>query len=52
MIAGAHDEGLFVDAWTFRRENQFLPAQVRSSTHPNAVGDLVGEIRTFVTAVS
>ena len=42
--------GLDVHGWTFRRENQFLPTQFRSSTDPIAVGDLVGEIRTFLAA--
>ena len=37
-------EGLVVHGWTFRRENQFLPAAFRSSADPNAVGDLAGEI--------
>jgi glycerophosphoryl diester phosphodiesterase len=50
VIADAHHQGLIVHAWTFRRENQFLPAQFRSSTDANAVGDLVGEILTFVAA--
>jgi len=50
VIADAHHVGLTVHAWTFRRENQFLPAQFRVGTDPNAVGDLVGEIRVFVAA--
>jgi glycerophosphoryl diester phosphodiesterase len=50
VIADAHDAGLEVHGWTFRLENQFLPAEFRSSTDPNAAGDLAGEIRTFVAA--
>jgi len=50
VIRDAHRAGLAVHAWTFRRENQFLPAQFRVGTDPNGVGDLVGEIRTFVAA--
>jgi len=50
VIGDAHHQGLVVHAWTFRRENQFLPAQFRSSSDPNAAGDLVGEIRTFTAA--
>jgi len=46
----AHDAGLEVVAWTFRRENQFLPAEFRSSADPAAVGDLVGEIRVYIEA--
>ena len=36
--------------WTFRRENQFLPAEFRSGADPAALGDLAGEIRVFVDA--
>ena len=50
VIKDAHRVGLEVHGWTFRRENQFLPAEFRSGTDPNAVGDLAGEIRTFVAA--
>ena len=50
VIRDAHRAGLEVHGWTFRRENQFLPAEFRSSADPNAVGDLAGEIRVFVDA--
>jgi glycerophosphoryl diester phosphodiesterase len=50
VIADAHRRGLVVHGWTFRRENQFLPTQFRSSADPNAPGDLVGEIRAFLDA--
>ncbi|WP_395244382.1 esterase-like activity of phytase family protein [Agromyces sp. MMS24-K17] len=50
VIADAHAAGLTVHGWTFRLENQFLPAEFRSSTDPNAPGDLVGEIGVFVAA--
>ena len=50
VIRDAHRCGLIVHAWTFRRENQFLPADFRVGTDPNAGGDLVGEIRTFAAA--
>jgi glycerophosphoryl diester phosphodiesterase len=50
VFADAHAAGLKVVGWTFRRENQFLPAEFRSSSDPNAVGDLAGEIRTYVAA--
>ncbi|MCW2810844.1 MAG: glycerophosphodiester phosphodiesterase [Friedmanniella sp.] len=49
-IAGAHRAGLEVVGWTFRRENRFLPAEYRRGEDPNAVGDLTGEIRTFLAA--
>jgi glycerophosphoryl diester phosphodiesterase len=47
VIRDAHRNGLIVHAWTFRRENQFLPADFRVGTDPNAVGNLVREIRAF-----
>jgi glycerophosphoryl diester phosphodiesterase len=50
VIADAHARGLLVHGWTFRRENQFLPAQYRVGTDPNAYGDLEGEILAFLTA--
>jgi glycerophosphoryl diester phosphodiesterase len=50
VIADAHSAGLEVHGWTFRLENQFLPAEFRSSADPAAPGDLVGEIRTFIDA--
>jgi glycerophosphoryl diester phosphodiesterase len=50
VIADAHAVGLVVHGWTFRRENQFLPAHFRSSADPNAVGDLASEINTFLDA--
>jgi glycerophosphoryl diester phosphodiesterase len=50
VIRDAHRRGLIVHGWTFRRENRFLPLQFRSSTDPEAAGDLEGEIRTFLAA--
>lgn len=50
VIRDAHRAGLTVVGWTFRRENNFLPAEFRSSTDPAEPGDLVGEIRTFLRA--
>ena len=50
VIRDAHRTGLTVTGWTFRRENQFLPLQYRSSDDRNAVGDLNGEIETFLDA--
>jgi glycerophosphoryl diester phosphodiesterase len=49
-VADAHRAGLLVHSWTFRLENQFLPAELRSSGGPAAPGDLAAEIRTFVDA--
>ena len=48
LVRDAHAAGLVVHGWTFRAENAFLPADFRSSTDPNALGDLEGEIRRFL----
>ena len=50
VIDDAHDAGLLVHGWTFRRENRFLPVEYRVGTDPNAPGDMVGEVRTFLAA--
>ena len=39
--------GLDVHPYTFRRENSFLPLELRSSTDPAGIGDLKTEIRQF-----
>lgn len=36
--------------YTFRAENQFLYTEFRSSTDPNARGDMVGMIQPFLDA--
>ena len=48
FIADAHEAGLLVHPFTFRRENTFLPLERRSSADPAGIGDLVGEIRKFI----
>jgi glycerophosphoryl diester phosphodiesterase len=50
VIADAHARCLPVHAWTFRRENIFLPPALRSSSDPTAPGDVKTEIRTFLRA--
>ena len=50
VVADAHRADLVVHPFTFRVENQFLPLQFRSSTDPNAPGDLAGELRAFLDA--
>jgi glycerophosphoryl diester phosphodiesterase len=50
VIADAHRAHLEVHGWTFRRENQFLPTDLRVGANPNAPGDLAAEIRAFVDA--
>lgn len=48
LVARAHVAGLDVHPWTFRRENYFLPANLRSSEDPRGAGDLAAEIRAFI----
>lgn len=48
VIDHAHEVGLLVHPWTFRRENCFLDAPYRSSADPNAAGDLGAEIRHYL----
>ncbi|RMB59674.1 glycerophosphodiester phosphodiesterase [Tessaracoccus antarcticus] len=50
VIRDAHRAGLVVVGWTFRRENNFLPLEFRSSDNPADPGDLVGEIQVFLDA--
>jgi glycerophosphoryl diester phosphodiesterase len=50
VTADAHAAGLEVVGWTFRRENSFLPADYRVGTDPAGIGDLAGEIDTFLDA--
>ena len=50
LVADAHAAGLAVHVWTFRPENYFLPADLRSGDSPAARGDAVGEIRAFLKA--
>jgi glycerophosphoryl diester phosphodiesterase len=47
VVADAHARRLLVHPWAFRVENQFLPTDHRTSTDPNAPGDLGGEISSF-----
>jgi glycerophosphoryl diester phosphodiesterase len=48
LVARAHTAGLQVHPWTFRRENYFLPLNLRSGLDPRGVGDLAGEMRAFL----
>ncbi len=50
VIRDAHRAGLVVVGWTFRRENDFLPLEFRSSDNPADPGDLIGEIQVFLDA--
>jgi glycerophosphoryl diester phosphodiesterase len=47
LVHDAHAAGLMVHPFTFRNENQFLPAENRSSGDPNAYGDAFAEYQQF-----
>ncbi|HEX4354914.1 MAG TPA: glycerophosphodiester phosphodiesterase [Polyangiales bacterium] len=50
LIERAHAANLRVHAWTFRRENAFLPLEHRKKPidRPAAIGDLIGELRDYL----
>ncbi|MEY4932616.1 MAG: hypothetical protein RLZZ403_936, partial [Pseudomonadota bacterium] len=48
LVVDAHRAGLEVHAWTFRRENTFLPADLRSSEARGASGALDREIAAYL----
>lgn len=50
FVRDAHAAGLAVHPYTFRVENQFLPANLRTGADPNARGDLQEEVRMFLAA--
>ena len=47
FVDDAHAAGLAVHPWTFRAENAFLPAELRSSDDPAEFGDFAAELRQF-----
>ena len=50
LVADAHKAGLKVQPYTFRNENPFLPANLRSSAEPDAYGDVFTEEAAFLQA--
>ena len=50
LIQEAHARGLAVHGWTFRAENQFLPAELARGSSPAAPGDMAGQLRVFLEA--
>jgi glycerophosphoryl diester phosphodiesterase len=46
-VDDAHAAGLRVVPYTFRDENRFLPAELRSGEDPNAHGDAEAEYRQY-----
>lgn len=49
FVADAHGAGLDVVAYTFRNENTFLPAELRSSANPVEYGNAIAEYERFFT---
>jgi glycerophosphoryl diester phosphodiesterase len=47
LVDDAHDAGLLVHPYTFRNENAFLPADLRSSPNPSDYGDALAEYELF-----
>jgi glycerophosphoryl diester phosphodiesterase len=48
VVVDAHAAGLLVHGWTFRAENEFLPAELRGSAVPSELGDMTAEIGFFL----
>jgi glycerophosphoryl diester phosphodiesterase len=48
LVAAAHAAQLQVHVWTFRAENEFLPAALRRGADPAAIGDLAAELRAHL----
>jgi glycerophosphoryl diester phosphodiesterase len=50
LVDAAHAVDLLVHPYTFRNENQFLPADLRSSADPTAYGNVFAEYAAFFAA--
>lgn len=48
LVADAHQVGLAVHPWTFRRENYFLPLAQKSGVDPRGIGDVQTEMKAFL----
>lgn len=47
LVSDAHAAGLEVHVWTFRRENYFLPQDMRDGADPTAPGNVAAEIAAY-----
>jgi glycerophosphoryl diester phosphodiesterase len=50
IVTDAHHAGLKVVPYTFRAENQFLPAQYRKGANPNDFGNIFAEFQDLFAA--
>ena len=50
LVDDAHARGMGVAAFTLRRENRFLPRDLRIGVDPAGVGDLARQVRAFAEA--
>ncbi|MCX6462928.1 MAG: glycerophosphodiester phosphodiesterase family protein, partial [Pseudonocardiales bacterium] len=50
LVDAAHAAGLLVHPYTFRNENQFLPADLRRGASPTDYGDAFAEYAAFFAA--
>lgn len=50
LVANAHEAGLLVHPYTFRSENHFLPADLRSDGEPSDYGSFAAEYEAFFEA--
>jgi glycerophosphoryl diester phosphodiesterase len=50
LVAAAHGAGLMIVPYTFRAENQFLPAQYRRGAGPNEFGNIFAEFQDLYGA--
>jgi glycerophosphoryl diester phosphodiesterase len=50
LVTNAHGAGLVLHPYTFRAENQFLPANLQVTADPNAYGRAIDEHLTFLRA--
>jgi glycerophosphoryl diester phosphodiesterase len=50
LVGDAHLAGLYVHPYTFRNENQFLPANLRRGDSPIEYGDVFAEYAAFFAA--
>src|SRR5690625_1091492 len=50
LVDDAHEAGLLVHPWTFRSENRFLPADLRSGGEPGDFGGFAAEYDAFFAA--